>query len=156
MPPYIKKLNKSNIYYKTFPYIENKDNIISLTRGDYSPVRFINNAEFIENLVEYYNNLPDEFICDLRYTFFVSTINDNIDKSLLKLINSAPLWSDYYYDLPDNMIHCNRFYYIKTKFNELGCYDIIDNDIESYYKRSIIFLEKDWNIIRREILLERK
>nr|DAY68574.1 MAG TPA: large terminase [Caudoviricetes sp.] len=126
----------------------------NLGRSLTSPIIYFDDAEYIKYLktiIDSAEKCKETFKEKQLKTFriYTSTVNDNIDKDLLEFIDKLPVWKDEFYDLNYTLIVPNELYFIKAKYNEIG-YG------EDYYKSMIVNLNKDWDIIRREVLLERK
>lgn len=106
----------------------------------------ISDAEFVkENIYDFYQeNKSKENIIMI----FESVVNDIDNNGHSKLRESATIWNDYCFDIPIDEL--SDFYYVYYEYAE-----IVD-DPESFYKNMCISLLSDYNMIRREVLLERK
>ena len=108
---------------------------------------YLNEAEYINNLYEIYA----QYLCGKRSNEKLvligeSIINDNITRDNLKVIHGMERWHDSMYDSTE---FTAKGYYINYSYLDLG-YD------EEWFEKQCIILNNDPDIIRREILIERK
>lgn len=114
---------------------------------DIQTMIYLNEAEYITNLAEIYEqyNLVRESNKDF-ILIAESVINDNISKKNLAVIHSFNRWHDSVYDAIELS---DKGYYIHYSYLDLG-------KDEEWFERQCIILNNDLDIIRREILIERK
>lgn len=157
-------LNNNNI--KTMPSARSANAAASLLRGQTTPIIYMDEYAFMPyNNIVYSNMIPafntaaqnakqNGSPYGLLLTSTPGFLTTDEGKSAFDLKNRATIFSENWYDLPVNaimdIIHTNtnsNFVYIKYTYQQLG-------KSEEWFRDLCITLNKDWEAIRREILLE--
>ena len=157
-------LNNNNI--KTMPSARSANAAASLLRGQTTPIIYMDEYAFMPyNNIVYSNMIPafntaaqnakqNGSPYGLLLTSTPGFLTTDEGKAAFDLKNRATVFSENWYDLPVNaimdIIHTNtnsNFVYIKYTYQQLG-------KSEEWFRDLCITLNKDWEAIRREILLE--
>ena len=157
-------LNNNNI--KTIPSARSANAAASLLRGQTTPIIYMDEYAFMPyNNIVYSNMIPafntaaqnakqNGSPYGLLLTSTPGFLTTDEGKAAFDLKNRATIFSENWYDLPVNaimdIIHTNtnsNFVYIKYTYQQLG-------KSEEWFRDLCITLNKDWEAIRREILLE--
>ena len=157
-------LNNNNI--KTMPSARSANAAASLLRGQTTPIIYMDEYAFMPyNNIVYSNMIPafntaaqnakqNGSPYGLLLTSTPGFLTTDEGKAAFDLKNRATVFSENWYDLPVNaimdIIHTNtnsNFVYIKYTYQQLG-------KSEEWFRDICILLRKDWDSIRREVLLE--
>ena len=105
-------------------------------------------AEYVEGINEFYNNFKD---AGFKGVFlFESVINDNAKETgALKILEKECVeWETWMFDCPEQL-DPTKIYHIQYDYEDLGFG-------EDWFNLQCKLLNNDWDIIRREVLLQRK
>lgn len=150
----------------TFPSARTKDSANNLGRGATMPMQFYDEFAFMPYNKEVYLAAVPAFSTasenakshgapyGLLITSTPGYLTTDAGQWAYSILSNATPWNEMYYDYTVQQLlelkdsnHNSNFFYIKYSYQQLG-------SGQEYFSRMVIEMNKEWDAIRREVLLE--